>query len=226
MVKHSNNAAASSSKVLKRNMTPSGAIELCKMKVIKGGLLDDFMILPVVNQMKIESIKITSTQTTWLNAMLVGVKSFDPTAKAVISQVIHELRVALAKQCGGTDAGASRSNIAAPVEDMDDDQRKALTAGDSSDDDGNDSQCNAVADQTYTKKGVAGTDRWHSVAIDGVMVTIFISSNSGSLFLKADDDIITKFIQLCFNAKGLHKAMHGRSVFLPGQSSGGFVPEA
>jgi hypothetical protein len=191
------------------------------MKVIKGGLLDEFVILPLEQQMKVQSVKITSTQTPWLNAMLVGVKTFDATAKGVISQVIHELRVSLALSSNSTTTPSGGPS----TEKFDADQMKALAAGDSSDD--NPITTKEPHHQSPTKTTPkAGTDRWHSVQVEEVNLTIFISSNSGSLFLKADDESIKKFVQLCFNAKGLHKAMNGRSIFLPGQSSGGFVPEA
>jgi hypothetical protein len=213
-------------RTLKQVDTPSGAVQVEQRLCIKGGHVDSWCVLPIEQILGVQAVKITTGNEPWLNQVILGSSTPSSSSKAIMSQVIHELRCLVNREYDAT----CKDSISVP-EILDHCQNKAIAAGDSDDDDDVKSDAKPAdngddATSQHADCMSGKCDRWFNITHKDGVLSVCITSHKGVLYVRAEAKQLEAFLSMCFDACHLTNQMNGRVLFLPGMSTGGFVPEA
>lgn len=208
-------------KTLKRCHTPSGEVEVDKNLCVKGGLYDDWVLVPIEEHDNVQCVRVTAWLTTWLTCIAFGQKTGDTESKCTIQWAIDHCR--------------SKLRVTAfdktPVTEAVSVHAAAILNAESSDDE--DVASKADDDDTQSSSTSKCPTTWCCIESDQGAIECKAAARGNYIFIKCDDDAVGKpkanslknFINLVISFKAQRKNAAGRVVFPWGQLSGGIVPD-
>ena len=200
-----------SSRQLKRHETPTEDIEIGQRLCVKGGLSDDWLVLPVEKQSGTLCVRITATTCAWLNQSCFALKTSTHDSRKVIQWAMDHCR----QRISHTSVSSQSIN-----EDLGADAQAVLADGSDDDEDAE------VDDAPATPRVMKCPSVWSCIVTDKGPITVLPAKSCNKLFVKCTSDDIKTFLSLVASFKSLRKESHGRVLFPSGEFSGGLVPEA
>ena len=213
---------AGSGKTLKRCHTPSDEVEIDKHLCVKGGLYDDWVLVPIEpndNHDNMQCVRVTAWLTTWLTCIAFGQKTGDTESKCTIQWAIDHCRAKL------------RATVfdRTPVTEVVSAQAAAILNAVSSDEE----EPEGDADDTQSSSTSKCPSTWCCIDSDQGPIECKAAARGNYLFIKCDNDThgkpransLKNFINLVISFKAQRKQSEGRVVFPWGQLSGGIVPD-